>query len=87
MCVLSFLCYVYTEGRDFQSGPVIIPLPASATTSCTELSVIIDDTVHENSQRFDLDMNVVSSQPYINLGSIDRAVVTILDNDGKNNIP
>ena len=66
---------------------MIITLPASATTSCTELSIIIDDTLHENSQRFDLDMNVVSSQPYINLGSIDRAVVTILDNDGKNNIP
>ena len=66
---------------------MLITLPASDTTSCTELSVIIDDTVHENSQRFDLDMNVVSSQPYVDLGSIDRAVVTILDNDGKNDIP
>ena len=79
--------YSATEGRDFQSGPVTITLPASATTSCTELSVIIDDTIYENSQRFDLGMNVVSSQPYISLGSIDRAVVTILDNDGKNIIP
>ena len=73
----------YVESEDFRTDQVSLTLPPSSTIACTELDIIVDDSLHENAQHFDLTIELDSTQTHIDLGNIDRAEVTIIDDDGK----
>ena len=55
------------------------------TSSCMDLEIIIDDSVLENSEAFQI--AVSSSDPNVTLGSNSTASITIVDNDSTWFIP
>ena len=78
------LAYVYlTGGKDY--GPktdsrVLFP---DGTTRATFRIPIIDDEDYEDSETFQVTVNPLSLPYGIAIGSISRALVTIMDNDSK----
>ena len=67
---------------DYISGPYHITFSAGILQESFSIS-IIDDNILEEAEIFQLSINVSALPINVTSGSIDQAVVTILDNDSK----
>ena len=67
---------------DFSGESVRTTLDSTASRVCVNLD-IIDDTVHEDTQHFDVLLDVPVQHPNLKFGRTRNAEVTILDNDSK----
>jgi len=78
-----------TAGEDYgtegdSNPPVYTSLTIAPDESFIDIEVpIIDDECDENDETFGADLSVTPSDQRVTLGTPDRTVVTIVDNDGK----
>lgn len=76
---LHYIVYTNADIVDFIATTNQVTF-SGATKQCTSFSIVDDDIAVEGSETF----NVVIKPPYgVQAGSIDKAEITILDNDGK----
>ena len=81
---MSMISVIYSipVTRDIIGGSRSVILKSSTTNVCVDVD-IIDDAVPEVSQHFEVLFEPLLVLPKLRFGRIQRAEVTILDNDGK----
>lgn len=67
---------------DFDGEAVETSLHTTANVACVTVD-IIDDKVHENTQHFDVVLDITIQHPNLKFGRTRNAQVTILDNDSE----
>ena len=69
-------------GEDYNAAPLTAVIPASRMSVCVNISVmVIDDHIVEFPENFTI--GLTGSTPPVEIGAVDTATVTILDNDGE----
>ena len=69
---------------DYDSGPHSVMITAGLTTASLNIT-IIDDSILEKIESFDLFINTLLLPSQVNADP-DKATVTIVDDDGKTNL-
>ena len=67
---------------DYNSGPYTVTFPAGERNVSLNISVN-DDNIFENNERFALTINASLLPSDVYIGNLNRAIVIIMDNDGK----
>ena len=68
-------------GEDYNSGPYSVKFNDGMTEATLNVS-IVDDSILEGNEKFNLIVNVSSLPSKVSIGDHGRATVTIVDNDG-----
>ena len=82
--IVAFDYCIYIENTDYNSGPYTVIYSPGVIRYQFDV-VIIDDNVLENDESFRLSINASSLIRGITVGSVDQAIVNILDEDSKFN--
>ena len=69
---------------DYDSGPYIVTFPAGEESVSFRIS-INDDNIFEHNENFVLTINESSLPTGVYIDNLNETIVTIVDNDGKQN--
>ena len=78
----NYVTFLQGQDVDYNSGPYDVIIPAGHVISSFNIS-IIDDNIFERHEEFYLTIDQSSSLNGVIIGSPNRTVVKILENDGK----